>query len=250
MILFFISLILVCLTALFTASILEKKEFIKFLIYFLAIMFADVVLIFEILSLFNSISVAGFMLLDTVLFTGAFFAWKKYSSPVPNFSVKPFFNKLMNTLKRDKYLVVLGVCFIFMCCVSLFLISFMPIVNPDAESYHVVRSLFWIGNGNLNHFDTSEVRMLPMPINSELLYAWILMFTKKQIWFGIPNHFLGFRQMIDYFKTFPQEIQQLSIIHCQLSIKTIFLPLYIEYDSVSSTLNVKRWRTTCLTKQK
>ena len=66
MILFFISLILVCLTALFTASILEKKEFIKFLIYFLAIMFADVVLIFEILSLLNSISVAVFMLLDTV----------------------------------------------------------------------------------------------------------------------------------------------------------------------------------------
>lgn len=185
MILFFISLILVCLTAFFTASILERKEFIKFLIYFLAIMFADVVLIFEILSLFNSISVGGFMLLDTVVFCGAICAWKKYSSPVPKFSVKPFFNKLMNTLKRDKYLVVLGVCFIFMCCVSLFLISFMPIVNPDAESYHVVRSLFWIGNGNLNHFDTSEVRMLPMPINSELLYAWILMFTKKQIWFGI-----------------------------------------------------------------
>ena len=185
MILFFISLILVCLTALFTASILEKKEFIKFLIYFLTIMFADVVLIFEILSLLNSISVAGFILLDTVLFTGAFFAWKKYKFPMPKFLIKDFGYKFINTLKRDKYLMVLGACFIFMCCVSLFLISFMPIVNPDAESYHVVRSLFWIVNGNLNHFDTSEVRMLPMPINSELLYAWILMFTKKQIWFGI-----------------------------------------------------------------
>lgn len=185
MILFFISLILVGLTAFFITTILERSDFIKLFIYFLVIMFANVVFSFELLSLFSAISTSGFLAVNILTTIISGIVWVKQGKPFPQINFKPFFIKLFNTLKRDKYLTVLGISFIFMLCVSLFLISFMPVVNPDAEAYHVVRSLFWIGNGNLNHFDISEVRMLPMPINSELLYAWILMFIKKQLWFGI-----------------------------------------------------------------
>ena len=191
MLLFFISLALVALTSFFITSILEKKEFIKAFIYFFIIMFAQVVLVFEILSLLTAISSTGILILNILFTILAGIFWYKKGKPFPEFDFKPFFNKVFNTLKRDKFLLILGISFIFMCLVSLFLISIMPVVNPDAEAYHTVRSLFWISNGNLNHFDIGDIRNLPMPINSEILYAWILILVKKQVWFGIYP-FIGF----------------------------------------------------------
>ena len=110
---------------------------------------------------------------------------------MPAFQIKAYLSRIWNSLWLDKYLLVLGLAFIFMCGVSLWLISFMPVVNPDAEAYHVVRSLFWISQGNLNHFDYSDIRAIVLPINSEILYAWLLIFLKKQMWFGAVS-FSGF----------------------------------------------------------
>lgn len=154
-------------------------------------MFAEIVLIFEFLSLFTAISETGLIVLNVLFTIISGVIWIKYGKPILKLNPKPFFTKLANTLKRDKYLLVLGISFIFMCLVSLFLISIMPVNNADAMSYHVSRSLFWIGNRNLNHFDISQARMLSFPINSEILYAWILMLTKKQLWLGIFQ-FIGF----------------------------------------------------------
>lgn len=259
MFLFFISVILTALSAFFITSLIEKKKFIRSFIYFFIIMFAQIVFEFELLSLFSAISTAGLLVLNTVIAIISGILWIKNGKPLLKINIKTYLVKLFNTLKRDKYLAVLGISFIFMLCVSLFLISFMPIVNPDAEAYHVVRSLFWIGNGNFNHFDISEVRMLPMPINSEILYAWILMLTKKQIWFGIFP-FIGYMLSIislygimSYIKiperkklwaifilsSFPSVIVQISGTETDIIISGLILSsIYLFWNSLKNRSNV------------
>lgn len=191
MILFFISLFLTALTAFFVTSVFENKEFIKCILLFFIIMFANLVGIIELLSLFSLISAPGILILNLVSSLIAGRIWYKKGCPGFQFNFKPYFKKLFFTLKSDKFLLVLGLSFLFMCGVTLFLISFMPVVNPDAEAYHVLRSVVWVCNKNLNHFPIGDVRNLPMPINSEILYSWLFVFLKKQLWLGIFP-FVGF----------------------------------------------------------
>ena len=259
MILFFISLILTALSAFFITSILERKEFIRSFIYFFVIMFAQIVVEFELLSLFSAISAGGLIALNIIAAIVSGILWFKNGCNVLKINPKPFICKLFNTFKRDKYLAVLGISFTFMLAVSLFLISFMPVVNPDAEAYHVVRSLFWIGNGNLNHFDISEVRMLPMPINSEILYAWILMLTKKQLWFGIfpfVSYLLSIISLygiMDYIKiserkklwvifvlsSFPSVIVQISGTETDIIISGLILSsIYLFWNSLKTSSKI------------
>lgn len=191
MLLFFISLIFVCLTSFFIISMLDCRKFYLALIYFLLISFGNVVFTFELLSLFSAITKVGVLVLNTLFLILSVLIWCKFGKPVLNIPVKAPLKTFLNTLLKDKYIFILTLCSLFMCTVSLWLISFMPVVNPDAEGYHVLRSLFWISNHNLNHFSISEARCLDLPINSEILYAWILLFVQKCVWFGIFS-FSGF----------------------------------------------------------
>lgn len=185
MLLFLISIFLVFATSFFFSSILEEKSFVKFLIYFLLISFANIVLMFEILSLFSAISIIGVLCFNFLFATVALILWRKFGKPLPKFDFCGFFKRLYVALKSDKYLAVLGLGTMFMAVVSLWLISFMPVVNPDAESYHVLRSLLWIFDGKISHMQIADARNLVMPINSEILYAWVLLFVKKPLLFGI-----------------------------------------------------------------
>ena len=191
MALFLISLILLIICAFFVTSIFEQKNFIKIFIYFVLTMFGSLVLNVEILSIFSKISVLGILLINFLFAIISGFLWIKRGKPRVHIKFKRFFKRIYFALMSDKYLLVLGFGFIFMCMISLFLIALMPIVNPDAEAYHALRSLFWIGNGNLNHFSIGDARALIMPINSEILYLWIFIFIKKQFAIGIFS-FIGF----------------------------------------------------------
>ena len=191
MLLFFISLMFVFFTSFFFVSVINSKKFYLSIIYFLLIAFTNIVLTFEVLSIFSAISRIGVLLLNILFFIISVICWYKFGKPHLKISLKSSVKRFLNTLIKDKYLLFLTLCSLFMCVVSLWLISFMPVVNPDAEGYHVLRSLFWISNHNLNHFSISEARCLDLPINSEILYAWVLLFIQKCVWFGMFS-FLGF----------------------------------------------------------
>lgn len=191
MLLFFTSLILVCLTSFFVTSVFKCHKFYLFLICFLLVSFANLVLTFEVLSLFSAISKIGVLIANTLFLLLSALVWNKSGRPKPEFPIKTPLKSFVNTLLKDKYILVLFLSTLFMCIVALWLISFMPVVNPDAEGYHVLRSLFWVSNHSLNHYSTTEARSLMLPINSEILYAWIILFLQKCVWFGIFS-FSGF----------------------------------------------------------
>lgn len=194
MILFIISFLLVFTTSYFVTCLLVDDKFINGIFYLLLSAFANVVLTMEILSLFSAISVAGVLILNVLFLITSLVVWVKKGKPVwkiPFENVKSFFRKYLICINKDKYLAVLSIGFLVAISTALFMSSFMPIMNFDAESYHALRSLFWIHNHNLNHFYIADIRNIVFPINSEIVYAWVFMFIKRSAWI-MYTAFAGF----------------------------------------------------------
>lgn len=191
MVLFILSFILVFVSSYFITSILSPKKSILGLIYLFLIAFAQIVLTFEILSLFHAIRQIPVLAWNLFFLTGSIFVWNKNNRPIWSLEFKDFRNKLNNSLKLDKALMWLyvGFCIFIFSAITLCLIS--PITSADGWGYHVARSLYWVLQGSLNHFHISDIRCLCLPINSEILYAWVLLFVKKDVLLGFFS-FTGF----------------------------------------------------------
>lgn len=184
MFLFIISFLFVFSSSYLISSILSPKKNILGFIYLFLIAFAQLVLTFEILSLFTAIK-QFWVLTFNVLFLGtSIFLWNKKSRPMWSIDLKGFIRKTFNSFKLDKALIWLFIGFCVLIFSALFLCFIMPITNADAQGYHVARSVFWVLQGSLNHFEVSDIRNLCLPINSEILYSWILLFVKKDVFLG------------------------------------------------------------------
>lgn len=191
MILFAISFFLIFTSSYLITSIISPKKSILGFLYLFLIAFAQLVLTFEVLSLFTAIKEFWVLTANVLFLAGSIFAWNKYSRPLWRLDYKDFKHRVNNSLKLDKTLTVLYIGFMIFILTSLFLCLITPITNADAQGYHVARSLFWVLQGSLSHFDTSDIRNLCLPINSEILYAWILLFAKTDV-------FLGFFSFVGY----------------------------------------------------
>ena len=197
MILFIISLILICISSYFTASVFydktpenTKRQVLGFF-NFLLVSFSQIVLSFEILSIFKIINSANFIILNLIFFTISIVFWLKNGKPLYVPCLKNELNKIKRAIKLDKSLLILSVCFLFFVFVTSVLCVFLPVPSYDALVYHLARVPFWLSNASLAHFDYPDLRINVMPINSELLYAWILLFFRTE-WFLGCFSFLGY----------------------------------------------------------
>ena len=191
MILFAISFILVFFTAYLITSILAKGNYLKGFIYINLVAFGQIVVIAEILSTFYKIHPLPFLILNFIFAITASLIWLKSGKPILKPNLKPFFKKFYNAYKLDHSLFVLGICWLFFIFTAILLIVLMPVTSGDAQAYHVLRSVDWIINQSLAHYETADIRCISFPINSEILYMWILLFTKKQLCLGIFS-FVGY----------------------------------------------------------
>ena len=182
MFLFLISLLLVFSFAFFTANIIECKNVIRNLIYIFLCVFANIVFTFEVLSLFSKISIGGVLLLNA-LFAGIFFViWLLRGRPLVTFNIKSFLRKLTIALRLDKSLLFLLIGVLFLLVTSVFLGWIFPAEDAASLFYHVARAVFWLEQGNFNHFSISDARNLCFPINSEILYTWVMLFHRKNVY--------------------------------------------------------------------
>ena len=174
---FFLALVFNLLSSYFIASI-----FGHFLVIFIAF-FALIILNMEILSLFSAINELNAFIFSIINFcaTLAIFKHKKVAFLKPNFD----FERFKNTLLLDKSLAFLFSAFLIMLFVSLFLALVVPVLEPDSQTYHFLRAYEFVNQGSLKHFETSDIRALIMPINSEIFYSWLLLFKKNFHGYGI-----------------------------------------------------------------
>ena len=181
MLLFLISVVLISGSAFFIANLLDSKNSVNNTIYFFLSAFSEIILTFEILSLFSKISVSGVLFGNSILFLITFCIWLLRGRPLIKADYSLCLEKFLRVIKLDKTLAVLSAGFLFMILISIFLIALVPSNEASAIGYHVARSLFWIEQGNLNHFNISDARALAFPINSELLYTWVMLFLKNDV---------------------------------------------------------------------
>lgn len=184
MILFAISFLFVFASSYLIVSLISPRRSVLGLIYLFLTAFAQVVFTFELLSLFSAIKQFWVLGVNVLFLAASLYFWNKKGKPVWGFDFLGFRNKFINALKFDKALAWLYVGFCVFILSALFLCFIMPITNADAQAYHVARSVFYVLQGSLNHFQVSDIRDLCLPINSEILYSWVLLFVKKDVFLG------------------------------------------------------------------
>lgn len=187
MLLLFCSIILVLASSFFIANIFDSKNIVNNIICFFLSAFANVVLTFEILSLFSGISQVNVLALNLLFAILTCACWITKKCPVPILDFKALYARFVNAVTMDKTIAFLSVGFLFACIVSLFLIAIMQGIDVDSTTYRVIRAMFWLDHGNLNHFQAADPRILMFPINSEILYAWFILFLKNDLWLFIFN---------------------------------------------------------------
>ena len=185
--LFFISFFMVFISSYLFASVLSPKDENNYpksiypFLFTLLIMFAQIVLTMECLSLFSAIkenTVLGVNLLFLIMST---LLWFKNGRPlyIPKF--KETIGKIVKGLKKDNFLKIMAFGFVFFIITVILLDIFMPVGGGDALTYHLNRSSYWLFQGDLSHFTISDDRNLVMPINSEIIYLWNLLFFKNDV---------------------------------------------------------------------
>src|SRR5574344_1773598 len=193
---FILSLLLVSISSyLLISNFIPKKSGVG-ISYFVLCVFAQVVFSFEILSLFKMIMPLNFLVINLCFLILSCFIFincgKKFYIPD---LLTPFKN-MKNAFKLDRILFIIFIGFLFFLVSSFLLNVFMPVISYDALSYHFARVPYWILQKSLNHFVCTDSRMLVMPINSELLYSWIFLFLKKDLFMNFVAYFFYIFTMI------------------------------------------------------
>jgi len=185
-ILFIISFCFVIISSWFITAILKSNNKENKIIYFLLICSAQIILGFEVLSLFKAINSYNVLIIN-VVFLGISIILRKMipdTCPVEtNFYLT--FEKIKSALKKDKFLLFLSFFFMFSIIISFYLAVYAPANNWDTMTYHFARIAFWIQHKSFEHYETSSIRQLMFQPNAEILYLWILLFIKKDIFSGI-----------------------------------------------------------------
>ena len=186
--------ILTVLISYYISSIFNKG------VYLFLLFFSFVVLNIEILSLFKGIADVNILILTLIEFLICHFIWIKKGRPLLKVDIKEFLLNLKKALIEDKSLILLSLFYVFMIILSFFLAGFSPVNEPDAQGYHALRSLFWVKDGFIHHFETADVRCHSMPINSELFYVWVLSLGKNDCIFGLLEYFSYFLLIFSSYK--------------------------------------------------
>ncbi len=225
MILFFISFLLVFLCTYFVTSMLASDRSVKNIFYFIILFYANIVLTMEVLSLFSGITEIGVILVNVLFASVSGCLWYKKGMPKLKIESGKFWQRFKNAIKSDKYLLVMTIGFAVALLTALVSALIMPVNGFDAEAYHVLRSLFWIKNHNLEHFIYPDARAIQFPINSEIVYAWIILFCKKVVFIMLPAFFgyvlsvLGIYNILSILKySMRQKLWVIFILSSMLSV--------------------------------
>lgn len=181
---FFISLLSILISSYFFLCILFNKNKIQNIpvfIIFILLVFSQIVISFEVLSLFSSIAKNNFLILNLLFLITSVFVFVKKKNPFLIICYNNELKKIKNALVQDKILLFLSVCFLLFLVFQLISVLFFSVNFGDALVYYFPRCTAWIQNGTVSHYITPDSRELIYPINSELLYTWLFLFRKNEI---------------------------------------------------------------------
>lgn len=168
---------------------LSVCNFFSNLFIFFIVAFGLIVLNLEILSLFqaftsqNLMILALFELILSIIFN---FYYRKNNIFKKNFFLELI--KVKRALLKEKSLLILAIFFLFtMICFYFISINSIPL-EPDSRGYHFSRIFNYIKQASFGHFETTQIRSLVMPFNSEMIYSYFYVFKKSDVGFGLISY--------------------------------------------------------------
>ena len=181
-ILFAISVIFVLLSSAFLTLRIENKKFYNAFCYYFLIIFGQIVVTYDILSIFSAIKPLNVVIINVFVLVISALIWKKTKN-LPDFKddISSELQKIKFVLNRDKWLNAVAVVFTAFFVVNLIYCITMPAFDGDAVTYHTTRLPYWYEMCNLNHFEIADARAIVMPINSETFYMWAYSFIRRDI---------------------------------------------------------------------
>ena len=137
---FLISLLMVIISSYLILSVIYKKfpekNFAGFL-YFLLVAFAQLVLSFEVLSLFKVISKEGILICNVVFLLISAVLFVKNGRTIYKPDIKEDLKQISFALKRDKLLLFLSLCFVLFIFFQTISALFFPVTFGDSLAYYL-----------------------------------------------------------------------------------------------------------------
>lgn len=177
--LFVFNLIFLLVSSYYLVSIIKENKVSINLLYLILIVFSQIIISIELLSLFNILTAINMQILQFIFFIVISLAWVFLGKPKALIIDFQSIKSIFTNIKKDKILSILFVGFCFSSLVSLYLGLSLGTNIDDNLAYHLPRVFQWIQNQSIVHFQTNEVRQIQFPINSELLYLWSIIQIKS-----------------------------------------------------------------------
>ena len=144
------------------------------LLFLWLLAYAEVVLVSEVLSELRLIGAAGYLAGHVVLGLAAYAGWRRAGSPPLLVPAREAAAAVLRFVKGHRgaslFAGIVGV----LSVVNLAFPFLYPILNGDANAYHLPRAYYWTTLGTARHFPAADFRMNEMPPDPSFVYAWIL----------------------------------------------------------------------------
>ncbi len=188
---FFIIIFTVISSYLFTSKLFKKLNIIDKLNIVFLILCCQIILITEILSLFNKIYGVYYLTATIVLFLVSLLLVKNIKQMIiSDFKNVNFYRNYIYV--QDSKLLTFFLCAILISFAwRMFLIIYVPPNNWDSMTYHLSRVAYWLQNQSLRHYYSRNSAQVIFPFNGEILLLWTMAASKL-------DRFCGFIQFVCY----------------------------------------------------
>jgi len=190
---FILSIAILILTTLLLTSILHPQRLTEFLLEWGLISFAAIIFVFQVANLFRGLnSVPLILFLQTIFLVISVILWIFFRKP-KLFPMEFNLKQLLLGLTKPKNYPLFGLLLIATgyLLLSLVLIYIVPPNNNDALSFHVARVIHWMQQGSYFPWETPVIWQLTFPVNAQLTYLWILLFSNTDHFIAYIPFFAG-----------------------------------------------------------
>jgi len=197
--LFVLDVILVLVFALAWAAVLKPPTRPAFLIALFVLVWADLVLVTEILSLFVLVTAPAMLAAHAVTALVAVLAWRAAGRPRPPSFKLPPLAVLTDSFKARPDLWALGLIVALAYGLLAVVNALVPPNNQDSMVYHLARVAFWIQHHSLAPWPTPRIHQVIFPLNEEIGNLWSMLFLRRDALAGYVQWFSGLAVMVSVF---------------------------------------------------
>ncbi|MDD3149274.1 MAG: glycosyltransferase family 39 protein [Candidatus Gastranaerophilales bacterium] len=186
---FFVSFCLVLASSYFLTTFIKSEKSQDNILYWIFVSICQLIITTEALSLFTALTATNLLLFNAIVFVFCLSIWLLNKKPQMTVWNGDWISKTKKAVKKDKCLLILAIFFAFATIMSFIIAIVSPANQWDGMAYHLARIGFWIQNHAIGQYESSCIRQLIFPVNSEILMLWSMIFIGKDYLCQLVQYF-------------------------------------------------------------